>query len=210
MISIGAKDKRRSAESHRSLSLIYPANKYKRSNQTIMKLLADIPTLSVLCLKEHKFAEANRLYQMYASSEAASASSSFELRQIRYHAAYENCLGELRRLSEKKANLKTTSRDDDHDDRVLIEESLLSLDIAKVIEPVLEIERDESLIQAIVLVDAVASSNFNLGLSLALIDHSKSKLNSNQAAQLNESCDNFVEIDELKGNYTFRIIYFRF
>lgn len=209
MITIGAKDKRRSVESHRSLSLIYPVNKYKRSNQTIMKLLADIPTLSVLCLKEHKFTEANRLYQMYASSESA---SSFELRQIRYHAAYENCLGELRRLSEKKANLK--ARNDDQSDRVLIEESLLSLDIAKVIEPILEIERDESLIQAIVLVDAVASSNFNLGLSLALIDHSKSKLNSNQAVKLNESCENFVEIDELKGNYKFNsqygFIYFRF
>lgn len=225
MTSIGTReDKRRSLESQRSLSLIYPINKYKRSNQIVMKLLSDLPSLSVLCLKEHKFAEANQLYQAYSSSTSNSNSSgdvvvvqnSFELRQIKYHAAYEHCLSELRRLGEKQASLSTrtmmspSSSSSGNHDSSLIEESLLSLDIAKVLEPILDIERDENLIQAIVLSDVVAASNFNLGLSLALIDHCKSKLNllnsttanTSQNAEGNTS-ENYVEIEELKGKILF-------
>lgn len=191
--SIGTKDKRRSLESHRSLSLIYPINKYKRSNQTIMKLLSDIPTLSVLCLKEHKFSEANQLYQMHSSD----VQNSFELRQIKYHAAYEHCLNELKRLSEKKA--ASLSKMSQNHEESLIEASLHSLDIVKVLEPILDIEKDENLIQAIVLSDVVVSSSFNLNLSLALVDHSKSKLNSNVNQPSVMISDNYVEIDELKG-----------
>ena len=158
-----------------------------------MKLLSDIPTLSVLCLKEHKFSEANQLYQMFSSD----VQNSFELRQIKYHAAYEHCLSELKRLSEKKA--ASLSKMSQNLEESLIEESLHSLDIVKVLEPILDIEKDENLIQAIVLSDVVVSSSFNLNLSLALIDHSKSKLNSNVNQPSVSTSDNYVEIDEIKG-----------
>ena len=43
------KEDRKSIESKRSLSLIYPNSKYKHSNSTIMKLLGTVQTLSALC-----------------------------------------------------------------------------------------------------------------------------------------------------------------
>ena len=196
--------KRRSVESQRSLSLIYPINRYKRSNQTIMKLLSDVPTLAVICLKEKKFADADQLLKMYSSLPSVSLndmaqnirfSANFELDQIEFHSAYENSLKELRRIEE------TRSSQMKQNDSSLIEDSLLSLEILKSIQPILDVAKDDNLLQSIVLCDTAASSNFGLNISLALVEHSKVYLNSIQASQtgLDEANKNVTESDELKG-----------
>lgn len=198
--------KRRSVESQRSLSLIYPINRYKRSNQTIMKLLSDVPTLAVICLKEKKFADADQLLKMYSSASLPSLSlndvaqnnrfsANFELDQIEFHSAYENSLKELRRIEE------TRSSQMKQNDSSLIEDSLLSLEILKSIQPILDVAKDDNLLQSIVLCDTAASSNFGLNISLALVEHSKVYLNSIQASQtgVDEANKNATESDELKG-----------
>jgi hypothetical protein len=205
---IGGKDKRRSLESHRSLSIIYPLNKYKRSNQTVMKLISNIQTLSVLCLKEHKFSQANQLVKMYSPPKSTTPtadqtlalqshpSSSFEFGQILFHSAYEQCLSELVRINRRKEqNINNKNNDDVHGDEEvseLAEDSLLSLDIAKATQPLIELKNETDLVQSIILCDLVVTSNLNLSLSLGLVEYSRAKLNK-IASQQNEN------ISDLKG-----------
>lgn len=169
-----------------------------------MKLLSDVPTLAVICLKEKKFADADQLLKMYPSLPSVSLndvaqnnrfSANFELDQIEFHSAYENSLKELRRIEEKRSSQMKQN------DSSLIEDSLLSLEILKSIQPILDVAKDDNLLQSIVLCDTAASSNFGLNISLALVEHSKVYLNSIQASQtgVDEANKNATESDELKG-----------
>jgi len=84
-------ENRRSFESQRTLSLILPSPKTnKHTNQTVMKLIASVETLSSLCLKEAKISEANQLIKMYASNKEAC--DSFEFRQIVFHSVYQKLI----------------------------------------------------------------------------------------------------------------------
>lgn len=59
----------------------------------------------------------------------------------------------------------------------LIEQSLLSLELAKITTPLLELDKDSALVQAIVLSDLLISSRFNLAFSSFLIDFARAKVN---------------------------------
>lgn len=169
-----------------------------------MKLISNIQTLSVLCLKEHKFSEANQLVKMYSPPKSTTPtdqtlalqshpSSSFEFGQILFHSAYEQCLSELVRINRRKE--QNTNNDDvqgDAEVSELAEESLLSLDIAKATQPLIELKNETDLVQSIILCDLVVTSNLNLSLSLGLVEYSRAKLNK-IASQQNEN------VSDLKG-----------
>lgn len=155
---------RRSLESHRSLSLITPVNQNKNSNQTIMKLLASIETLSALCLKESKLSEANQLVKMYASNKEAC--DSFEFRQIIFNSIYSKVLDDLHDLDEKKTVSKS-----------LIEQSLTSLDLVKLTENILLFEKENNLLQCLFLCDVLSTTKLSLKLSCDLADFAQIKLN---------------------------------
>lgn len=157
-------DNRRSFESQRSLSLITPSTRNKHSNQTIMKLLASVETLSALCLKESKITEANQLIKMYASNR--DACESFEFRQIVFNSIFNKVVEDLHDLDSKsRANS-------------LIEDSLKSLDLVKLTESFLSIENDKPMLQCLFLCDIISTTKFSMKLSVDLADYARIKLNS--------------------------------
>jgi hypothetical protein len=162
---------RRSFESQRSLSIILPTPKYKNSNQTIMKLLSSIETLSSLCLKESKLNEANQLIKMYASNKEAC--ESFEFCQTVFKSVYTKTLDDLHELDLKINNNDTQIMAN------LIEDSLQSLDLVKLTHDLLSIEKDNHLMQSLFLCDIICTRNkFSLKLSNNLADYARTKLNS--------------------------------
>lgn len=108
-MTASVKEKRRSFESHRTLTLIYPANKYKRSNLTVMKLLADMPTLCTLCLKEMKLAEAAQIVKTFATRDELA--NTFEYRQILFRSLMQKTLNELEKLNQQQ-QLKKAAKSD--------------------------------------------------------------------------------------------------
>lgn len=160
------KEHRRSVESHRSLSLIYPSHRPKSTNQTIMKLLSSVESLSSLCLKENRIAEANQLVKMYSSKKP---SDSFEFRQLVFNSIYEKTIDDL-----KKLNLKQRLSNDS-----LVEQTLQTLDLTKITEDLLSFEKDNFLLQCIYLVDTLLVSNVNLNYISNIVDFAIMKLNQN-------------------------------
>jgi hypothetical protein len=172
----------RSHESQRSLSLIYPMNKNKRTNMTVMKLLANVETLSTLCLKENKLTEANQLVKMYALKKEAS--KSFEFREIIFYTVYQKTIEELNKLNRTQQQQQQQSnidRDMSKKKRQnLIELSMQSLDMAKITENLLSfVEKDDELLKCIFLCDAITISNVDLKVAANLIDYARIKLNQN-------------------------------
>ena len=169
----------RSHESQRSLSIIYPMNKHKRSNLTIMKLLSNIETLSTLCLKEFKFSEANQLVKMYASKKEAC--KSFEFREIIFYSVYQKTIDELHKFNKVQQQQNNSTLDMGKKQRQnLIELSMQSLDMAKITENLLSfVDKDDELLKCIFLCDTITISNVNLKVSANLIDYARIKLNQN-------------------------------
>ena len=85
-VSNSIKEERRMAESKRSLSLIYPSGRQKRTNSTIMKLLSNVESLSALFQKNSNQEAANQLIQKYGKNKTlvtkAEAISSFSDHQL--------------------------------------------------------------------------------------------------------------------------------
>jgi hypothetical protein len=168
IVNIENNNNRRSFESQRSLSIILPAPKYKNSNQTIMKLLSSIETLSSLCLKESKLNEANQLIKMYASNREAC--ESFEFCQTVFKSVYMKTLDDLHELDLKNNDKQIMN---------LIEDSLQSLDLVKLTDDLLSIEKENHLMQSLFLCDIICTTNkFSLKLSNNLADYARTKLNS--------------------------------
>ena len=170
----------RSHESQRSLSIIYPMNKHKRSNLTIMKLLANIETLSTLCLKEFKFNEANQLVKMYASKKEAC--KSFEFREIIFYSVYQKTVDELNKFNRVQQQQQNNNEFDvgKKQRQNLIDLSMQSLDMAKITENLLSfVEKDDELLKCIFLCDAITISNIDLKVAANLIDYARIKLNQN-------------------------------
>ena len=170
----------RSHESQRSLSLIYPLNKNKRSNLTVMKLLANVETLSTLCLKEEKLSEANQLVKMYASKKEAC--KSFEFREIIFYTVYQKTIDELNKfnkLQQKQAGSELSVKKRQN----LIDLSMQSLDMAKITENLLSfVEKDDEFLKCIFLCDTITIANVDLKVASNLIDYARIKLNQNLIA----------------------------
>ena len=166
----------RSRESQRSLSLIYPMNKFKGTNLTIMKLLASIETLSTLCLKEQRFSEANQLVKMYASRKEAN--KSFEFREIIFYSVYQKTIDELNKIQkqQKQSGHEIVKKQRQN----LIDLSMQSLDMAKITENLLSfVDKDDELLKCIFLCDTITISNVDLKVASNLIDYARIKLNQN-------------------------------
>ena len=174
--SSAAKPQRRSLESQRSLSLIYPMYKNKRSNMSVMKLLSNIETLSTLCLKEGKLTEANQLVKMYSSNK--DACKSFEFREIIFYSVYKQTVEDLIKLNSKQQQGKE-SRQASKKQQNLIDMSIQSLDVAKLTENLLSLEKENELLKCIFLCDTIIVSKLDLPLAASLTDYARIKLNQN-------------------------------
>ena len=170
--------RRKSIGSQRSLSVIYPLNKHKKSNSTVMKLLSNLDTLSTLCLKEGKYAEANELYKKISCSPLIiNNKKSFEFSQILYRSIYEKTIDDLKSLSKKfdlKNGLATTNQQQN-----LISLSLQSLDLVKITDQLLSFEKESKLLQCIFLCDTILITDIDLKLASNLIEYANVRLNQN-------------------------------
>ena len=172
----------RSHESQRSLSLIYPMNKNKRTNLTVMKLISSIETLSTLCLKEDKFSEANQLVKMHASKKEAC--KSFEFREIIFYSVYQKTIDDLNKLSRLSKLQNQSQQGNDmvkkQQRQNLIDLSMQSLDMAKITENLLSfVDKDDELLKCIFLCDTITIANVDLKVASNLIDYARIKLNQN-------------------------------
>ena len=180
--TINTKENRRSAESQRTLSVILPnhVHRSKRSNSIITKLLANLETLSAVCLKESKFNEAAQIVKMYASNPAyAESMHAFAYRQIVFHSIHEQTLAELCKLKR--------SSDTKRNGEKILELSMQSMEVAKITDHLLEFENESELFQCIFLTDILTVSKFDLTLSSNLVDYARIKLN--QYLMKSSSCE---------------------
>ncbi len=159
-----SREGRRRAESKRSLSLIYPLNKQRYSNSTIMKLLSRVDTLSVLFLAGGKLDEANQLVKKYAANKQIQGT--FEFREIIFSSIYNQILDDLVKLNAKqqlKHRMQTT----------LIEKSLQSLQLDKLTENMLAFDKGNDLLQCLCLCDVLSISSLDVELSSQIVDYAR-------------------------------------
>ncbi|RNA16340.1 Zinc finger FYVE domain-containing 26 [Brachionus plicatilis] len=176
------RDKRRSLESHRSLSLIYPQSNNKKSNSVVMKLLCDIKTLSVMCLKEFKSNEANQLVKIYSTRQ--DVANLFEFEQIIFNNIVKESVEAIVQLDCLKSS------------ETIHEQSLLSLNISKIIDNLTQAEKGKPLIQSILICDLVAILKIDMHIVKSLIEFASVNLDQ-KVSQVNPDLE---YLDKQIGN----------
>lgn len=159
------KDKRRSLESNRSLSLIYPQIKNSKANFITMKLLSDIKTLSVICLKESKLNEAHQLVKLYSTKE--NIKNLYEFNQIIFSEILSNSTDEILNLNRNKI------------EESIHEQSLLSLKISKIVDDLIQFEKDKPLMQSILICDLFATLKIDIYIISRMKEFISINLNKN-------------------------------
>lgn len=154
---------RRSLGSNRSLSLIYPQTKNSLTNSTIMKIISEIKTLSVICLKECKSNEANQLVKLYSTK--LDVANLFEFDQISFNSIYQNSMDEILLLDSQKST------------ETIHEQSLLNLKISKIINNLIQFDKSKPLVQSLIICDFLITLRIDIKIIIRLIEFVSINLN---------------------------------
>ena len=157
------KCKKLSLASYRSSSLIYTQVKNRKTKSIIMKLISDIRTLSVLCLKEFKSNEANQLVKLYSTKQ--NSANLFEFRQISFNNIIQNSIDKILLLDSQKST------------ETIHEQSLFNLKISKIIDNLIQDEKAKPLIQSLIICDFFITLKVDIKIIVRFIEFVSINLN---------------------------------